>query len=365
MKFKGKNKKSQGFTLIELLVTTTIIGLLSSVGTVSYSYIRTKSRDVKRAADARTIRNALEIYFEQHGGYPDAPVKGIVLGEPDSMVISDAGITAIDKDDGLIYLLGVPSNIGPGGLPYLYRAMTSSSQDCRTNCTKFEVIFELEGPIGEYVGGPHRITDDGIKGPETGDGDFVPPTFLQSYAPDTDEIQKAIGDAARVAEDARSNVAELPGVQTTTKSVIAPIFAIAAVANFIALITVIAPIASLGQIFLVLLSQPFYFIGRSKREGWGTVYNAGTKTPVDLASVRLIDTNSGRPVATKVTDRNGRYAFTPRRGTYRLEVAKKGYDFPSPSMMGMDDDGSFGKIYQGTLLRIEADGEPLDRKSVV
>ena len=63
----------KGFTLIEILITTTIIGLLSVVGMTSYSLVRGKARDAKRVADIRTIYNAVELFFEQHGRYPDAP----------------------------------------------------------------------------------------------------------------------------------------------------------------------------------------------------------------------------------------------------------------------------------------------------
>lgn len=350
--------RRQGFTLIELLVTTAIIGLLASIGSVSYSFVREKARDARRVADIRTIRNALETYFEQHGKYPDAPSGGIVLGEPRSEVISDAGITALGRENGLVYLGNVPSNVEPGGLPYLYTPQSPSGAGCTRGCPKFEIVFSLEGPIGEYVAGPHKMSDDGLKGPEGGYDDFEPPSFLESYVPSGSEVVERLSETVTNVDSARTVVAEAPGVQTASKA-LAPVAAVAVVANFAALIAGIAPLASGGQILFILLSQPLFILGRSRREGWGTVYDAGTKTPVDLASVRLIDAASGRPVATKVTDREGRYAFSPRRGTYRLEVVKQGYDFPAPSMKGIEDDGRFGKIYHGTLLEVANDGEPL------
>jgi len=61
-----------GFTLIELLVVIAIIGLLSSVVLASVNSARMKSRDVRRIKDLHEIRLALEMYFDDHGYYPQS-----------------------------------------------------------------------------------------------------------------------------------------------------------------------------------------------------------------------------------------------------------------------------------------------------
>ena len=65
-------KKQKAFTLIELLVVIAIIGLLASVLMVSIGNARLKSREVKRLADIRQIRSALEMYVNDNGNYPGA-----------------------------------------------------------------------------------------------------------------------------------------------------------------------------------------------------------------------------------------------------------------------------------------------------
>ncbi|MFA5744992.1 MAG: prepilin-type N-terminal cleavage/methylation domain-containing protein [Candidatus Paceibacterota bacterium] len=65
-------KKSRGFTLIELLVVIAIIGILSSVVLASLNTARMKSRDTKRMADLGQIRIALEMYYNDHGYYPQS-----------------------------------------------------------------------------------------------------------------------------------------------------------------------------------------------------------------------------------------------------------------------------------------------------
>src|SRR6185436_6627791 len=66
------NRKDRGFTLIELLVVIAIIGILAAVVLVSLNSARAKSRDARRLADIRQVMTALELYYNDNGGYPDA-----------------------------------------------------------------------------------------------------------------------------------------------------------------------------------------------------------------------------------------------------------------------------------------------------
>lgn len=59
-----------GFTFIEILVVATIIGVLATIGAVSYQSANIKSRDGKRQADLEQIRAALEMYRADNSTYP-------------------------------------------------------------------------------------------------------------------------------------------------------------------------------------------------------------------------------------------------------------------------------------------------------
>lgn len=60
----------KGFTLIELLVVIAIIGVLSTMVLSSINSARSNARDAKREQDIKTIQNALELYYVDHGTYP-------------------------------------------------------------------------------------------------------------------------------------------------------------------------------------------------------------------------------------------------------------------------------------------------------
>lgn len=83
-----KSKIYRGFTLIELLVVIAIIGILITVGSVSYLRAIRLSRDSKRKTDLEQIRQALETYRAENRQYPTPDLNPL---EPDY-------ITAIPDD---------------------------------------------------------------------------------------------------------------------------------------------------------------------------------------------------------------------------------------------------------------------------
>src|SRR4051812_34898008 len=72
-------RRKAGFTLIELLVVIAIIGILAAVVLVSLNSARAKSRDARRVSDMHQVQTALELYYNDNGGYP--PATG---GSPDT-----------------------------------------------------------------------------------------------------------------------------------------------------------------------------------------------------------------------------------------------------------------------------------------
>lgn len=141
---------------------------------------------------------------------------------------------------------------------------------------------------------------------------------------------------------------ETAEVKVVTEQVAAPTIAIIAAAN------VATAASALGLINYAryLLTQPLLFLRRRKRGHWGIVYNAITKTPIDLATVRAFDAKTGRLVQTRVTDSHGRYGLLLPIGQYRLTVGKDGFIFPSQVMEGQSVDIDLLDLYHGEVIDV-------------
>lgn len=74
-----KQYNRSGFTLIELLVVIAIIGVLSTLAIIALGSARQKSRDAKRVADMAQVGKALELYYNDNGGYPTIITPGQAL----------------------------------------------------------------------------------------------------------------------------------------------------------------------------------------------------------------------------------------------------------------------------------------------
>jgi len=63
-------KRRNAYTLIELLVAITIIGILLTIGAVSWSAFAARSRDDTRKTEIRRMKNILEQYYADQRTYP-------------------------------------------------------------------------------------------------------------------------------------------------------------------------------------------------------------------------------------------------------------------------------------------------------
>lgn len=136
---------------------------------------------------------------------------------------------------------------------------------------------------------------------------------------------------------------ETRSVQDANTFIVAPVAFVIAIANVAGAISALQFFTYLQYLF----TQPFLLLWRRKRRAYGVVYHSITKRPIDLAIVRWIDQATGLVIRTAVTDRDGRYLLHADPGTYRLEVVKDRYEFPSALLRGHQTDGDFLDVYAG------------------
>lgn len=88
--------RTQGFTLIELLVVIAIIGVLSSVVLASLNTARTRGQDAARMEDVKSLKTAMELYYNDNGHYPQGCVGNPDIGYSISNISSCSGFVPTD-----------------------------------------------------------------------------------------------------------------------------------------------------------------------------------------------------------------------------------------------------------------------------
>jgi len=63
-------KTIRGFTIIELLVVVAVMGILATIGLVSFARVQSDARDSQRSSRITTIAESLEKYYDKYGTYP-------------------------------------------------------------------------------------------------------------------------------------------------------------------------------------------------------------------------------------------------------------------------------------------------------
>ena len=149
-----KTKIAKGFTLIELLVVIVIIGILATLATVTLGSARAKARDARRISDIKQIQTALELFYNDTGGYP---VSGSVA--------KDAAMWSV----GVTYMVKVPGDPGsdtltagcPTGVSYLYAQTGSFTGNVSSSYTMGYCLFGATGSVtaGSHAAVPGTLTN--------------------------------------------------------------------------------------------------------------------------------------------------------------------------------------------------------------
>jgi len=140
------NKKNS-FTLIEILVVATIIALLASVASVTYSQFTRQARNTRRATDLEQVRAALEMYRSNNNTYP-VGTGWNTLSVLTTPVVYVQSLPQDPKNPASLYYYSGSEN------DYVIAAQTEDSSTCQTppggsNCGEGNGCNYCIGPYGK------------------------------------------------------------------------------------------------------------------------------------------------------------------------------------------------------------------------
>ena len=141
------NKTTNGFTIVELVIVITLIAILSTVATISYTSILTSTRDEQRRSKTTAISDALEKFYEKNGEYPGCTA----MREPPATVVSTTlknitpdTLTAPTADSGTNSI--TCSDIsGPGDDDVFAYVGSGSICSSGNACVKYTLKYREEG----------------------------------------------------------------------------------------------------------------------------------------------------------------------------------------------------------------------------
>ncbi|MBT7928754.1 carboxypeptidase regulatory-like domain-containing protein, partial [Candidatus Peregrinibacteria bacterium] len=139
-----------------------------------------------------------------------------------------------------------------------------------------------------------------------------------------------------------------PVVEKINEKVVVPTIAAVGVAN----VAVGFQLPNILVYLRYLFSQPFLLMRRRKQKKWGVVYDAFTKQPIDLVTVRIVEKDSGSIVRTQVTDSQGRFFLILDPGSYKIETHRNGYVGFSEYLKHNKEDSNYSHIYHGEDIEV-------------
>ncbi len=138
----------RGFTIVELMVVIGIIGVLTTLGFISFNSIQSNVRDSQRASRVKIISEALEKYYDKNGEYPScsamAQTPNTVVGS--TLIGLDPNVLATPTaSSGSNSILPLCTDLTSGTDGFAYIGDGSNSCLTGSACLQYSLKYKEEG----------------------------------------------------------------------------------------------------------------------------------------------------------------------------------------------------------------------------
>ncbi len=143
-------KNTNAFTLVELIIVISIVALLSTIGITTYSSVQKDARNVRRKADLKEMKTALEAYKAKNSDYP--PTVGLAAC-PDSATVGDGdwcGICTTYNVDGTNTDTGASGYI-PGLAPEFIPKLPRDPRESKINSSSAYPLCTTDAGSNCYI----------------------------------------------------------------------------------------------------------------------------------------------------------------------------------------------------------------------
>jgi len=138
--------RAHGFTIVELIIVVIVIGIVVSLGIVSFTQVQTNVRNDQRVADVTTIAEGLEDYYRANGVYPSCATMTQSVATVASLLdIEEGALTAPTAADGTNSITCSLLTAGSGPDSYGYVGDLTSQCTAGTFCLEFTLQYRQEG----------------------------------------------------------------------------------------------------------------------------------------------------------------------------------------------------------------------------
>ncbi len=141
-----KKYSQKGFTIVELLIVIVIIGILAALVLNTFADSQKRARDTQRTTDVSALATQLEVYYNDHGAYPQFTQINDITKSKTAFPGLDEGAVDAPSNSTTFDLIGTALG-GTDISHYSYQAWQADGTTACTiddTCAKFTLTWNKE-----------------------------------------------------------------------------------------------------------------------------------------------------------------------------------------------------------------------------